>query len=156
MKKIGLIFFYLIVSSVLVGQNQKEVKLRIILVNPDTLIHEKEEGKLHTAYIYHKDKLIKTINIDSLLTTPYFNNIIKYEFFLPKNTYSIIIEGCFDYPIIVTELVMIKRLFYFLPLDFNEIAKTKVTTPKVLIIDYRTNLDKELEKNFTISKPYKE
>lgn len=153
MKKIGVIFFCLVISSVLVGQNKKVGNLRIVLVNPDTLINEQKENKLHTAYIFHKDELIKTINIDSLLTVPYFNNIIKYEIMLPKNTYSVIIEGCFDYPIIVTELIIRKSVFYFLPLDFKELAKIKVSNPKVLVIDYQRNLDKDLEKLYPSRRP---
>ena len=156
MKKIGIIIFCLIIVTTLLGQNKRnkhEGILHIALVNPDTLINEKEVGKLHTAYIYHKDELIKIINLDSLLDLPSYYNIIKYSIMFPKNTYSVIIEGCFDYPIIVTDVIIRKGLSHFLELDFKELAKIKVLNPKVLVIDYKRNLDKGLEKLYPSHRP---
>lgn len=116
-------------------------KLWISFYGIDSLNRRGLQGEV--GYLYHKDSLIQRINFDSLLDEGMYG---KLSFMLPASQYNLIIEGCFDYPIIYTGINVRKKIMNYLIIDIEEIIKEKITSPNILIIDFQKNSQKSLLK----------
>lgn len=157
MKK-GIIIAYLLIFTVLVfGQNKKQGKLAISIKTIDSL-SLKPIGKV-MGYLLFEDGVIASINIDSLMNGFCLNekvcDYLKYYLWLPENHYTMIIEGFYEYPIVFTEIVMNKNKMSFLSIDFEEIGKIKVSNPKMVVIDYYKDFEKNMGKTYPNSYPSK-
>ena len=142
------LFFFQFNVILLLGQNKIDGKLAFSIDNLDSL-SQKAIG-ICMGYVFFEDEIVAQINIDSLLSrnTSEYNNrdYIHYYLYLPENHYTMIIEGFYSYPIIITELKIRKKKMSFLSLDFNEIGRIKVNKPHAVVLDYSKEMEKQLKK----------
>jgi hypothetical protein len=138
MKKRFIILLLLSVSAFVYGQ-KKSVGAFAISIHGMPENNKIEDVK---GYLYLKDSLIQEINIgDSIIDSNRHFRII-----LPENQYNVVIEGCYNYPIIYTDIFIRKKVMNFLIVDFEEFNKENITTPNILIIDYQKSVKRALQK----------
>ncbi len=99
------------------------------------------------AYLFQKGRIFREINIGDIIRlnrTPDERNLF-YDVYLPPNNYTIVLEGLLDYPVLFTNIKIKKKKMHFLPIDIEELISLVVIRPRVIVIDYKTNLSEYVE-----------